>query len=83
MGFCRQEYWSGLPFPSAGIFPTQGSNLPVNIHVLISLTHVLTLKWVLGLGRGAWCLVFFRVKDELIAAAEGGLAVNDDCLRAR
>lgn len=58
-------------------------NIPVNIHVLISLTHVLTLKWVLGLGRGAWCLVFFRVEDELIAAAEGGLAVNDDCLRAR
>ena len=21
------EYWSGLPFPSPGIFPTQGSNL--------------------------------------------------------
>ena len=27
MGFSRQEYWSGLPFPSPGIFPTQGSNL--------------------------------------------------------
>ena len=27
MGFPRQEYWSGLPFPSPGIFPTQGSNL--------------------------------------------------------
>ena len=26
MGFFRQEYWSGLPFPS-GIFPTQISNL--------------------------------------------------------
>ena len=26
MGFSRQEYWSGLPFPSPGIFPTQGSN---------------------------------------------------------
>ena len=28
MGFSRQEYQSGLPFPSpnAGIFPTQGSN---------------------------------------------------------
>ena len=26
-GFCRQEYWSGLPFPPPGIFPTQGSNL--------------------------------------------------------
>ena len=26
MGFSRQEYWSGLPFPPPGIFPTQGSN---------------------------------------------------------
>ena len=24
--FPRQKYWSGLPFPSPGIFPTQGSN---------------------------------------------------------
>ena len=24
--FSRQEYWSGLPFPSSGIFLTQGSN---------------------------------------------------------
>ena len=27
MGSSRQEYWSGLPFPSPGIFPTQGLNL--------------------------------------------------------
>ena len=26
MGFPRQEYWSGLPFPSPGVFLTQGSN---------------------------------------------------------
>ena len=26
MGSPRQEHWSGLPFPSLGIFPTQGSN---------------------------------------------------------
>ena len=26
MEFSRQEYRSGLPFPSLGIFPTQGSN---------------------------------------------------------
>ena len=25
MEFSRQEYWSKLPFPSQGIFPTQGS----------------------------------------------------------
>ena len=27
MEFPRQEYWSGFPFPSPGVFPTQGSNL--------------------------------------------------------
>ena len=27
MRFAQQEYWNGLPFPSPGIFPTQGSNL--------------------------------------------------------
>ena len=27
MGFPRQEYWSGLPFPTPGELPTQGSNL--------------------------------------------------------
>ena len=26
MGYSRQEYWSGLPFPLLGIFLTQGSN---------------------------------------------------------
>ena len=27
MGLFRQEYWSGLPFPPLGDFPTQGLNL--------------------------------------------------------
>ena len=27
LGVSRQEYWSGLPCPPPGIFPTQGSNL--------------------------------------------------------
>ena len=26
MGFSRQEYWSGLPFPSPGDLPDQGLN---------------------------------------------------------
>ena len=26
MGFSRQEYWSGVPFPSPGDLPDQGSN---------------------------------------------------------
>ena len=30
MGFFRQEYWSGLPFPPPGDLPSQGSN-PLNL----------------------------------------------------
>ena len=26
VGFPREEHWGGLPLPSQGIFPTQGSN---------------------------------------------------------
>ena len=33
MEFSRQEYWSGLPCPLQGIFPTQGSN-PCLLHLL-------------------------------------------------
>ena len=29
MGFSRQEYWSGLPFPTPGNLPTQGLNSPL------------------------------------------------------
>ena len=32
MGFSKQEHWSGLPFPSPGILPTQGSN-PCLLHL--------------------------------------------------
>ena len=41
MGFSRQDYWSGLPFPSPGIFPTQGSNpgLPHCRQTLYPLSH--------------------------------------------
>ena len=41
MGFFRQEYWRGLPFPSPGIFPTQGLN-PDLLHcrrTLYPLSH--------------------------------------------
>ena len=40
-GFPRQESWSGLPYPSPGIFPNQGSN-PGPLHcrqILYHLSH--------------------------------------------
>ena len=41
MGFSRQEYWSGLPFPSPEIFPTRGLNpgLPHCKQMLYCLSH--------------------------------------------
>ena len=41
MEFSRQEYWSGLLFPSPGIFLTQGSNpsLPHYRQMLYCLSH--------------------------------------------
>ena len=37
--FSRQEYWSGLPFPSPGIFPIQGLN-PGLLHCRQILYHL-------------------------------------------
>ena len=60
MEFSRQEYWSGLPFPSpgdlpdSGIFPTQGLNpgLPrckqTLYHLRCSVDQALRLKWRRG-----------------------------------
>ena len=41
MGFSRQEYWSGLPFPPLGIFPNQALNPCLH---LLSLLHC---RWIL------------------------------------
>ena len=47
MGFSKQEHWSGLPFPSLGIFPTQRSNL-----CLLCLLHCRQIPYRLShLGR--------------------------------
>ena len=34
MEFCRQEYWSGLPFPTLGNFPDLGIELSLLDHLL-------------------------------------------------
>ena len=39
-GFSRQEYWSWLPFPSPGIFLTQGSNLGLALQAVSLLTEL-------------------------------------------
>ena len=47
MGFSRQEYWSELPFPPPGIFPTQGWNLglPHARQMLYHLSHLLLILY--------------------------------------
>ena len=39
MGFSREDYWSGLPSLSQGIFPAQGSN-PGVLHSRQILSHL-------------------------------------------
>ena len=41
MGFSRDKYWSGLPCPPQGVFPTQESNL----HLFRLLHHRRILYW--------------------------------------
>ena len=77
VGFPRQEYWSGLPFPSPGIFPTHGSHP----HLLHWQADPLTLSYlgspILLLGalylmdkQGKWasihCLFGMLMKDILV-----------------
>ena len=40
-GFSTQEYWSGLPFPSPGVFPTQGLNLHLRCELHIVFFYFL------------------------------------------
>ena len=42
--FPRREYWSGLPFPSPGIFLTQGSNVDL-LHWQADSYHWATHRW--------------------------------------
>ena len=48
LGFFRQEYWNGLPFPPPGIFLTQNKNIaipkPGELKQLLSASYVLEAK---------------------------------------
>ena len=68
MGFPRQEYWSGLAFPSPGDLPDQGSNLGL-LHcrrILYSLScqgsQVPQMLWerqLVNLPQSFFCVWFF------------------------
>ena len=57
MGFSRQKYWSGLPFPPPGMFPTRGPNLGLpHSRQIDALTSEPPGKlWLKG------CIYFFKL----------------------
>ena len=36
MGFCRQRYWSGLPFPPSWDLPNPGSELTFSVSPILA-----------------------------------------------
>ena len=63
MEFSRQDYWSGLPCPLQGIFPTQGSNL----HLLCLLHWQAGSLPLVPLGKSLrmWALQIWRKEGVL------------------
>ena len=53
MGFSRQEYWSGLPFPSPGDLPDSGTEPWEPSMVAQTVKRLSTMRetWVQSLGR--------------------------------
>ena len=46
MGFSRQEYWSGLPFPSPGDLSDPGiKGRPLSKSVFHSFIHTMNIEW--------------------------------------
>ena len=58
MAFSRQDYWSGLPLPAAGIFATHG--LSPHLSRLLQCTWALCLFVTLCLGVGLFRLILFE-----------------------
>ena len=57
MGFFRQEYWSGLPFPSPGNLPDPGikSKSPALQKILYHLSHQGRIVMVVSTKKDAQC----------------------------
>ena len=72
MGFSRQEYWSGLPFPSPGDLLTQGSS-PRLLHcrqILYHLSHQgspsCLVRGLENTGKKNGTLDFFNLHSKLL-----------------
>ena len=69
MGFSRQEYWSGLPFPSPGDLPDPGmepESPALQAHFLLSEPD--SIKWL-----AAWPRQSLGISGEFVSP-EGGVA---------
>ena len=73
MGFSRQEYWSGLPFPIQGIFPTQGLN-----RCLLCLLHWQAGSLPLALPVKPWSkVIWMQILD--VASFHRGVFLKYRC----
>ena len=70
MGFSRQEYWSGLPFPSEGDLPDQGSNA--------GLLHCRDILYLLRHQEG-----LFADRKEVLFRATASMDLDNIVLRDR
>ena len=78
MGFSRQEYWSGLPFPSPGDLPNSEikPGLPHCRQTLYPLSHQWSLKYLLEFNFSLSRLIvvkFNAYPNHLVAAAAKSL----------
>ena len=60
MGFPRQEYWSELPLPPLGIFPTQG----LNPHVLCFLYWQADSLPLVPPGKPLYSIIYIYIKKK-------------------
>ena len=77
MGFCRQEYWSGLPFPSQGDLPKSEiePGLPHCRQTLYRLSHQGS-----SMGTGETLNVVERGRLRIKPVLHVTIAVSQPCL---
>ena len=74
MGFSRQEYWSGLPFPSPGDLPSQSNHTRTT-----SLSNSMKLSHAHGATQDRWVMV--GRSDRMWSTGEGnGKPLQYSCL---
>ena len=60
MGFSRHEYWSGLPFTSAGNLPDPGRPLSIITYLIIMLIRIRKIKQALVVPGSTLLLYYIK-----------------------